>query len=814
MKKLLLKIILATLSLWAFSIQAQNNMAGKEFWLGFLNSYYSETELIIQITSEHFTSGTVSIPLQNWDTAFSVSPGNVATIYLPLNIQNNVSEVVANNGVYISAKNNISVVAGNHATFSTDASVILPIEMLKTDYFGIAYTAYGTSPSDLLIVATHNNTTIEITPSVNTFAGKPAKIPFEITLQKGQSYLLQSSGAGDISGTKIVGKNILYPFAVFGGVIITNVPAGCFAADHLYQQMYPVNNWGKEYLISPVNGTFAMRVMAAEANTVVTINNNPPITLNEGEHLTLHTLSIPQYLNANKPIAVAQYLQSLACGGAGDPAMIQATPIDKPLKSITFSTFHFYPIDQHFISLAIKNEPANKVYLNGNLISGNFTPFPHAPQYSYRILQIKPGVYTLSADSGFIATAFGVGDRDSYFLSLGVGECMYNPVADFNISQPSCVGIPIHFAIPGQPSSALWNFGDGNAAQGSNTSHTYDTPGIYNVQLITYGPEKFCSSMVNDTIEKFVHVGELPSFSLFKDTTLCGNTRLNITAEGAQAYLWANGDTAATVSIGTPGKHWLKLINGGCFKTDTFLFKQVQYPSLKLLSNKEYICSGETAELLAKTNVGMDYQWSTGETTKEISITQGGYYSVTGSNFCGSAEDSIYMELRNLPVTNISLDSTILLGTNLQLFATGGVSYSWSPPTYLSCTECPSPIASPEKSTTYSVTIKGSNGCFVLDSVTVFVDPDLHIYMPNVFSPNGDGINDVWFVRGKGIQSFQLNVYNRWGEKVFESVDIAKGWDGTVNGKLLNPAVFVYVIDATLVTGQRLIKKGDVALVR
>ncbi|MDQ3191931.1 MAG: gliding motility-associated C-terminal domain-containing protein, partial [Bacteroidota bacterium] len=159
-------------------------------------------------------------------------------------------------------------------------------------------------------------------------------------------------------------------------------------------------------------------------------------------------------------------------------------------------------------------------------------------------------------------------------------------------------------------------------------------------------------------------------------------------------------------------------------------------------------------------------------------------------------------------------DTTILQGTSTPLKVSGGVSYSWYPNIGLSCSDCQNPYAAPAKTTTYYLMATAENGCFTRDSVTVFVDDDLHVYIPNIFSPNKDGQNDVLYVRGKGIKNVQFFIYNRWGEKVFESNNLIQGWDGSYKGEAAPMAVYVFMVDAMLESGQRVVKKGDVTLIR
>jgi gliding motility-associated-like protein len=167
------------------------------------------------------------------------------------------------------------------------------------------------------------------------------------------------------------------------------------------------------------------------------------------------------------------------------------------------------------------------------------------------------------------------------------------------------------------------------------------------------------------------------------------------------------------------------------------------------------------------------------------------------------------------PTISAGANVTLELGQSTTLNATGtNGAYTWAPPTWLDCPTCVSPISTPEETITYTVIIVDSNGCTASDDVTVFVNYDNVIWVANIFSPNGDGNNDVLFVRGKGVESFQFVVYDRWGEKVFETQDLDKGWNGSFRGKEMNKSVFVYYLKGFFIDGTEFNQKGDITLLR
>lgn len=158
-------------------------------------------------------------------------------------------------------------------------------------------------------------------------------------------------------------------------------------------------------------------------------------------------------------------------------------------------------------------------------------------------------------------------------------------------------------------------------------------------------------------------------------------------------------------------------------------------------------------------------------------------------------------------------NDTIAYGANTMLSASGSGSYTWTPSAGLSCTACENPVASPLLTTTYYVTT-----CYGTDSVTVFVEPPPipcgELFIPNAFSPNGDGENDVLYVKHNCIQTMVWEIFNRWGEKVFESSEITTGWDGMHKSKKVNTGIYYYLFRATFQNGEEVKLEGNVALLR
>ncbi|MEM6722396.1 MAG: T9SS type B sorting domain-containing protein, partial [Bacteroidota bacterium] len=176
-------------------------------------------------------------------------------------------------------------------------------------------------------------------------------------------------------------------------------------------------------------------------------------------------------------------------------------------------------------------------------------------------------------------------------------------------------------------------------------------------------------------------------------------------------------------------------------------------------------------------------------------------------------------------IVNLEDDLSISLGEEATLIpdisTEDTLTYSWNPPQYLSCTDCPNPTILPLETTTYTLVVTNQAGCSASDEITVRVNKDRNIYIPNAFTPNNDGINDLFMIfGGLGVVEVQeFRIYDRWGEQIialqnFMTDDPNFGWDGSFKGQLMNPGVFVYYADVLFIDGEVVQFKGDVTLIR
>ena len=192
--------------------------------------------------------------------------------------------------------------------------------------------------------------------------------------------------------------------------------------------------------------------------------------------------------------------------------------------------------------------------------------------------------------------------------------------------------------------------------------------------------------------------------------------------------------------------------------------------------------------------------------------------SLVVSNLCGNNTiiKPNFITITAPPVVDAGPDVTILFGTSTTLQATGGVSYVWSPITSLSAKTGSTVISKPDSTIKYYVEVKDSKGCKNSDSVNVFVFKSGNIHIPDAFSPNGDNKNDIFYVYAFAYQvrKIEINIFNRWGELIFSSNDLSKGWDGTYKNIPVQEDVYVCTVECTWIGGEHKTFKDKLTLIR
>jgi gliding motility-associated-like protein len=285
-------------------------------------------------------------------------------------------------------------------------------------------------------------------------------------------------------------------------------------------------------------------------------------------------------------------------------------------------------------------------------------------------------------------------------------------------------------------------------------------------------------------------------------------------------YSWSAGaGTNSTASSLTAGTYVITITDSlACSDTASVIITQPAALTAQIVSAPACGSNNGTAEITNVTGgtASYSYSWSpSGGANSTASGLSSGTYTctITDVHNCTLTKTTAVV-VHPLPTTSISSDTTINFGYSATLLATGGSTYTWAPSATLNCTSCHDPMATPIESTTYCVVIADTNNCQDSICVNVTVNKQCDVVVPKAFSPNGDGANDLECIYGKCVGTVHLVIYDRWGEKIFETTDPSQCWDGTYKGTMLNTAVFVYYLDATLIDGSTVKHKGNISLIR
>jgi gliding motility-associated-like protein len=429
------------------------------------------------------------------------------------------------------------------------------------------------------------------------------------------------------------------------------------------------------------------------------------------------------------------------------------------------------------------------------------------------------GTYTL-----VITPVTGAPCNDT--LTITIGKKPGPPPHPNFTADTVCVGGTTSFTNISNPVTGgnfYWDFYNVGTYQDStvNPTWTYNLPGTYTVKL-----EEMVNGCGSDTLITVVVDSNVAAS--FNSTTVCMKDSAAFTnmSTNATSFIWNFGDPSSGSknsststnpyhTYNSSGTYTVTLVaaNAGCADSITESVTVLPAGSESVIG-PETICQGTSAEITA--SGGNSYRWSTGATSPTISVSPGTnttYYCViTNNNGC---TDTAFNEVIVKPAPTISAccDTSLIPGQTAQLTANGSSTYSWSPSYGLSCTTCSDPVAAPTASITYTVTTTNDSGCSATQYITIDVSCG-EIFVPDVFTPGNPEHNNVLFVRGPCITTMVFEVFDRWGNRVFESESQDIGWDGRHNGMAVNEGTYVWLLKATLFDGTYIEKKGNVTLVR
>ncbi len=437
---------------------------------------------------------------------------------------------------------------------------------------------------------------------------------------------------------------------------------------------------------------------------------------------------------------------------------------------------------------ALQNGPDGRIYVAQEFRDGLnaiVTPngFGATANYTDSVLQM-PSATTRQGLPNFIDDEFSLPFRANF-------------TNDF-----VCIGNPMQFRDSSLSNAISWSWDFDLANAGTSTSnirnpiHTYPAPGTYNVKLVV---ERGCG--VIDSIIKPVTIGVNLPVNLGADSVfICLNDTAFLGSNlGQGSYQWYTGspgawvpspnDTLPDLAVSTTGWYRLTVNNGSCDGQDSVYVLVNTSPVDVDLGPDQLLCIGSSIELDAE-NPGAVYLWSTGETTRTITVTAPDTFYVTAT-FQGCVDtDTIIVFLDSITTVNVMNDTFMCpevqpLVINAAAF---GTSFLWS-------TGETTPSITVTDTGTYAVQITTAAGCTVYDTIPVRRLCPTKVDVPSAFTPNKDGLNDIFQPAMTSVdQGYEFIIYNRWGQQVFYTIDVNAGWDGTFNGVNVEEGYYQYVV--------------------
>lgn len=786
---------------------AQYSSKGTDFWFGFPQNQGSVfiAQPRVYISADLPATGTINIPGNGFTQNFSLSANSSTMIAIPLPSSPEVtqSQTVTNQGVHIVSDNPVTVYTVSERSATTDGSLVLPTNVLGDYYIASIFLQDGLPyPSEVLVIAAENNTQIEIIPSVVTTLGSPAGVPIPVTLNQGECYKINADG--DLTGTvvKAAPGSECKNFAVYVADQCTRVPDPCYYCDVIYEQATPVKSWGKNYITSPLFSTndSYYRVVARDNNTTLNVDG-VIVTLNSGQFYDT-TMANAASIIADKPISVCQLAKGATCQttGQGDPFMIQLSPNEQFIGRIVFDAVITGNIPSPYINVVTATSNNNNIILDGALQPpGNFTPVASNPAFSYAQIPLTPGNHVLESPGGqFSCTIYGFGNNDSYGMLAGANFLDLSTdiyaIIDNDTTAISLLtdtmncGDSLFVYLTGDTaiSNIEWNM-NGTLIQGDSASIIFSGAGTYYFWVAYDDPNNFCSQ-TRDTLFFQLEVTSPLNSSIPPDTLLCIGDSAFISVQDTGAnYIWSTGETTQGIWLSQAGTYTVEVEYYGCRLYDTIV---VNVLDLSFdIGNDTIICPTMPTVLAPNLPTG-SYLWNDGSTADTLVIYNPGIYSVTVTSAHCSASDSLEAVSVDIPEVELGNDTTLCVGDSITIVATAGFdSYLWN-----------------TSDITESLLITQSGQYYVdaqfcgatkSDTINVeFIDTD-NFTVPNVFTPNGDGVNDTYFINFSNpefITQFSFEVFNRWGMRIYETNDPTFQWDGTYGDNNVAEGTYFYLM--------------------
>ncbi len=435
-------------------------------------------------------------------------------------------EVVAPQYFRVVSDSDVTVYALTTATTSSDAFLVLPVDVLNMHYFVMSYNTWSSDPSEFAVLGTEDGTTVTIAPTAAT-AKNSTKVQ-TVTLNKGESYLVQAS-SGDLTGSEITSDK---PVAVFAGHERAAIPYTLSTAsrDCIVEQMPPVDTWGKNAFIIPfvaakyetyTSNSDIYRIIAALDNTTVKINGTETVTLNKGKYLE-RKITGAVYVESDKPIMTAQYKKTSGASGSdtyGDPLLLIVPPKEQYMDKYRVINTQAYEYSggvvssftNHYIAVVAPSTAYNTLTLDGSAVSASSFKAISGSDYYYATIEVKAGVHYLECKEPFGIFIYGYGERNSYGY---IGGMAMQP---FDTEPPAILGNTSCYKAEGVVTdTALYDSGLESVSIPADSSENVITK-ITKIDSKNYS---YMATLISQYHDGYFRIAAVDSSGLKSDTTI------------------------------------------------------------------------------------------------------------------------------------------------------------------------------------------------------------------------------------------------------------------------------------------------------
>lgn len=464
-------------------------------------------------------------------------------------------------------------------------------------------------------------------------------------------------------------------------------------------------------------------------------------------------------------------------------------------------------------TVSLSNVAALEFYINGVSITSHSTNNPinvwdqvtatwYSGSNSTALISIR--VRNLMGSNNGLD--FGLDDLSFTCLNI-------NPTSQFSVSSSTiCIGQSVTFNNLGSSAYPYsWNFGDSNTSSQLSPVHTFTSANVYTVSL------QSSSSIATATSYTRITVLPYPALAVTGNTVICSGNTASFTASGATNYSWSNGNSSPTQNFNPPVTTSYTVVgaNGPCSNSAVVTVSVNPSPIITSVTTTTASCglNDGTASVVVNPP-SASVLWSNGATGNPVGNLSPGNYTVNASTPSCSTQTTLTID-----ALKISISSSLVIpsgcgeegefivkelkgGQNPYFINFNNTGYSAES------------RFSQLKSGVYPLQILDANNCKNDFSVFIPASEDGSTYIPNAFTPNNDGINDVWFVVSTCAKSYKCSIFNRWGTKLIDLTAINEGWNGTYKGELVPDGIYVYVLELETYGHESIQKSGHISLVK